>query len=111
MQNLSAGRVLLTHNMTQVGNLLHTAQSDCFVTLYMQKHMSLDAAPDDDNEVCTTSLRIVGSNSSNALYIRNASSGCRPILENFPLSQGESLRVSSTVLSRHLVFGYATPST
>lgn len=110
MQHLSAGRVLLTHNMTQVGNLLHTAQSDCFVTLYMQKHTSLDVAP-DDNEVCTTSLRIVGSNSSNALYIRNANSGCRPMLENFPLFQGESLRVSSTVLSRHLVFGYATPST
>lgn len=59
MHSLSAGRVLLTQTMVQIGNVVHTADRDCFVTLYLQKYTSLETQQTDDAaEVGTNSLRI-----------------------------------------------------
>lgn len=107
MHPLSGGRVLLTQTMVQMGNLVHTADRDCFVTLYLQKYTSLEAETDNDGGEGTNSLRISMSSSPNAIYIRNANCGTRPILENLPLQTGESLRISCTVSTRHIVYGYS----
>ena len=111
MHPLSGGRVLLTQTMVQVGNLVHTANRDCFVTLYLQKYTSLETeTTETDNSTAaegTNSLRISMGSSPNAIYIRNATCGTRPILENIPLQNGESLRISCTVPSRHILYGYS----
>jgi hypothetical protein len=114
MHNLSGGRILLTQTMVQMGNLVHTANRDCFVTLYLQKCTSLEIAEAQNNAAennpaadGTNSLRISIGSSPNAIYIRNANCGTRPILENIPLQNGESLRISCTVPTRHIVYGYS----
>ena len=109
MHPLSGGRVLLTHTMVQMGNLVHTADRDCFVTLYLQKYTSLETETDNNDAAgeVTNSLRISMGSSPNAIYIRNANCGTRPILENIPLQNGESLRISCTVPTRHIVYGYS----
>lgn len=109
MHPLIGGRVLLTQTMVQVGNLVHTADRDCFVTLYLQKYTSLETAETENDATAegTNSLRISMGSSPNAIYIRNANCGTRPILENVPLQNGESLRISCTVPSRHILYGYS----
>jgi hypothetical protein len=108
MQPLSEGRVLLTHTMMQVGDLIHAARCDCFVTLYMQRHTSLHSATTDDAGNDANSLRFAVSSTPQAVSVKNANPGTRPVLENFPLKEGESLRVSCTTPSRHIVYGFAT---
>jgi len=108
MHPLSGGRVLLTQTMIQVGHLVHTADRDCFVTLYLQKYTSLETAEtDNDAGEGTNTLRLSMGSSPNAIYMRNANCGTRPILENIPLQNGESLRISCTVPSRHILYGYS----
>ena len=112
MHPLSGGRVLLTQTMVQLGNLVHTADQDCFVTLYLQKYIALEAEQVADiTGEGTNSLRIAMDSSPDAIYIRNANCGTRPILENLPLKIGETLRISCTLPTRHILYGYSVTNT
>ena len=114
MHPLSGGKVLLTQTMVQMGHLVHTADRDCFVTLYLQKYTSLETEqaalrdPQQADAVAegTNSLRIATGSSPNAIYIKNANCGTRPFLENLPLQSGETLRISCTLPTRHILYGY-----
>ena len=93
--------------MVQVGNLVHTADRDCFVTLYLQKYTSLETETDDNDAAGegTNSLRISMGSSPNAIYIRNANCGTKPILENIPLQNGSRYE-SVAQFQRYMLYGY-----
>ena len=117
---LSNKKLIVTKNVTTPGHKLHTADYDQFVTLKTvrastdhatevdkQEREDLTATTTNNNDFFKLSIT-TASDDYMSLWISLKSVQDGILLKDFPLAEGETLRVSASpsLLKKYVVFGF-----
>lgn len=100
-------RLIINKNFTKPGQILHTANCDQFVTIKSERASTDDADVTIEDANDRDMFRIsVGEDLSIWVTLKSVKDGI--LLKDFPVSQGESVRVSASanMLGKFVVFGY-----
>ena len=104
---LSKKRLIVERNFTKPGHVLHTADRDEFVTIKVAR-ASTDAGQVEVQEPNDTDMFRISIGEEVSIWITLKSIKDGIMLESFPISHGESLRISSSqsIVGKFIVFGY-----
>ena len=109
MHQLSTQRVVLTHGLTTPGVVVHVANVACLVTLFLVKHHDcneeIGVQQQDDPSV---TLRVSVDNSNDAVVCNVHPNVRQPVIQHFPLAEGETLRVASSCRGQFAMYGFFT---